>query len=270
MRPYSVPMRLANLRRVPMRTQVLANTEKILATEVTPGNPIPVRKMSVTGAPLSPRHFGAIVVQTNELLQSTSLLAAEAITQDLAAAVAEAENRGFLHPDETGSILSSATHFAASGSNAAAIATDLQRLVESVPGCFRPGAAWVMAPQTAAWIAAASPSTFPNLGPGGGMLMNLPVLTTDVMQTSGSPSTRLVALVDPNEILLADDGRVELATSEDTAIELLDDPTNASLGATAAASMVSLFQTNCTATRATHEIAWYARAGAAAYYAAAY
>lgn len=274
MRPFSVLQRLQNLRRVPMRTQVLATTSKIIASEIAAGSPIPVVRMTLAGTLPAPRNFAAILVQTNDLMRSSSPQAALSITNDLAEAVALAEDTGFLHPGTTGSVLNGAGTFTSAGSTVTGVDSDLRGLVERVPGCFRPGACFVMSPASAAYLGTLRDSdgaaAYPNIGPAGGSLLGLPVLTTTVLADEDSPPTRYIALIDPNEIILADEGRVSLTTSGETAIEMLDDPSNTSVDSTAAANMVSLFQANCTATKAVHEIAFYARSGAGAYFLAGY
>jgi len=270
MRPFSVPMRLANMRRVPMLTRVLKNDGRILASEVDAGAPIPVAKMTLADATLTPRHFAAITVKTEELMHSTSPLAALEIETDLAEAVAEVENTKFVSPLESGSVLYGAPNFAASGTTAAAIATDLQQLLELVNGAYRPGAAFVMSMETATYIGTTAGEKFPNIGPQGGTLLGLPVIVTPAMSDDTSPVTRMLGLVDPNEILWADDGQVQLSASGETAIQLLDNPTNTSSGSTTATTLVSMFETRTVALKAVRTSAWYARSGAGAYLTTAY
>jgi hypothetical protein len=60
----------------------------------------------------------------------------------------------------------------------------------------------------------------------------------------------------PGEVFLADDGGVNVEMSDQTAIQLLDNPTVASTGSTTATSLVSMFQTSSVAVKATRFINW--------------
>lgn len=273
MRPYSVPMRLESMKRVPMLTRVLANDSRILVSEVTPGAPIPVARMTLADATLTPRYFSGICAQAEELMRSTSPLAALAIENDLAEATAEAENLAFLSPSITGSVLNGKPNFAASGSAIANIVTDLDRLVGLVPGAWRPGCAFTMSKDTATYLATrrdAGGAAFPELGPQGGTLLGLPVLISQAMDAETSPAERKIGLLDPNEILWADEGQVKLTASGDTAIQMLDNPTNSSASSVTATSIVSMFQTRTVALRATRASSWYARTASGAYFVAGY
>lgn len=92
MRPYSVPLRLANLRKVPMLTRIFVNSAGATAAQVAEGAAIPVQRSTWTTSTLEPKKFAAITVQTSELVNSTAPEAALAIQDDLAQATAEAEN----------------------------------------------------------------------------------------------------------------------------------------------------------------------------------
>lgn len=273
MRPYSVPLQLEGLRRVPMLTRVLANTARILASAIVEGQPIPVVRATWTSATLQPKRWAGIVVQTDELLRSTQATAALAIQDDLAQAVAEAENEGFISPYVSGSVLNGASNFNGSGSTLANVDTDLKRLVDLVPGAFRAGSAFVMAKATATYLGTlrgtGGGAAYPDVGPAGGRLLGLPVIITSAMQEEGSPPTSTIGLIDPGEILWADEGRVMLDVSGDTAVQMDGAPTNNSITPTAT-NMVSLYQTHSTATRAIRESSWYARSGAGAYFLSAY
>ena len=68
----------------------------------------------------------------------------------------------------------------------------------------------------------------------------------------------------PPEIILADDGDVSIDISNEASIEMLDNPTNQSTGATATATLVSMFQTQSWAIKAVRYINWTKRRNAAA------
>jgi HK97 family phage major capsid protein len=258
MRAVSVPLRLAGLRRVPMFTRLLTSDTGMVAGEVPEGDPIPVLRGDYSGRILYPRTFAGIAVQTAELMRSTSPTASAGITDDLAAATATAENRAFLDPDLPGSVLYGAPAVEASGTNAAATIEDLRTLFGHVPAHGRGGLALVMDEATALDIHLRGPSLFPGIGPMGGTLAGVPVLIADIVDLTESPSTHVVALLHAPSIFYADRGGVRLSIATSAALQMSDTPSGA-------AQQVSLMQTDCVATRAVRESAWYAGGGAGAY-----
>jgi HK97 family phage major capsid protein len=272
-RPYSVPQRLQNLRRTPIRTRVLLNTAGVTAGLVAAGAAIPVLRGTWDSTTLAPKIVAGIVVQTEELLRSSAPAAAAAITEDLAQAVAEAENRQFLSPAESGSILDGASHFTGTGSSVATVDADLRELVSRVPGAWRPGACFVMTMETATYLGTLRDSdgaaAYPGIGPQGGTLLGLPVLISTACEEASSPPTRIVALLDPSDILYAAEPRAMVDVSGQTALQMDDAPT-ASAATPSATNAVSMYQTHAVATRALIETGWYARSGAAAYFVAGY
>ena len=221
-----------------------------------------------TSTTLTPRKFAGIVVQTDELLRLFSPTAALAIVDDLAQATAAAENEAFLDANEAGSVLYGQSSFTATGTALANVDTDLAHLASLVKGASAPGASFVMCKQTATYLGllrgTGGAPAFPNVGPAGGELLGLQVLISSAAEDADSPSSKIIALLSPSEILWADEGRVILTTSSNASLQMSDSP------AAGATNTVSLWQSNCTATKAIRESAWYARAGAAAYFRVAY
>lgn len=268
LRSFSVPRLLTNLRRTPMLTRLFINAAGLVAAEVAQGAAIPALQGDWTTATLTPRKWAGIAVQTDELLKSESPTAAAAVADDLAGAVAEAENRAFVSPDAAGSVLYGASHFGGSGAALANVDADLKRLCDLVPGAFRPGAAWVMTKETATALSLLRGSggcaAYEDITPQGGLLLGLPVLITSAAQQVGSPPTRIIGLLSPSEIFWADESKAVLSTSNQAALKM-DDAATAAAGNT-----VSMWQANATATKAVLESAWYARAGSGAYFVAGF
>ncbi len=265
----SVPARLVGMRPVPFRTQVLTNTAGVTAVEVAEGGAVPVLKGTYTAVSLTPRRFSGIIVESAELARSPSPVHQIASTRDLASAVADALNRAFCDPTVTGSIFNGAATFGSAGTSAAQIDTNLRFLLDAVRGSSRPGAAWIMAPETASYLCAVRGSggdrAFPNVTALGGELLGLPILLTAAMATDeGSPPSRCLGLVQASEIFFAT-GAANLETSTRAALQMSDAPTTSSTTPTAT-TLVSLFQANAIATKATLEAAWKIRSGGSAYY----
>ena len=261
MRAHSISLRLIErLRRVPLLTRVYVSASTGQAIEVSEGQPIPVLSGDWSATTLAPRKFAGISVQTLELVRSANAVASAAIGDDLARAVAEAENTAFASPDVAGSVLDGAPSIASTGTTDEAISADLRDLFGMVRGDGTGALALVMHEQTAAHIHFSDPSKFPLIGPQGGSVAGTPVLiSNEAVRLAGSPTERAICLVDASQIFWADRGRVELSTTREAALQLDTEPT---AGAT---NVVSMLQTDSVATKALRESSWYARAGASAF-----
>jgi hypothetical protein len=267
LRESSIPLRLP-LRRVPMLTRLFVNLAGVVVAEVAEGSAIPVLKGDWTAVTLTPRKFAGMVVQTMELFESESPNAARAITGDLAEAAGETENRAFINPDLSGSVLHGAASFSASGSAVANVDADLRRLLELVPGAYKIGAVFVMTTGTAAYLAtlrgSGGAAAYPDITPQGGALLGLPVMVTAACQQIGSPPTRVIGLISPSEICWAEDQGVELVVSTSASLKM-DDAASAGAG-----NLTSMFQANAVVTRAIRTCSWYPRSGSGAYFVAGY
>lgn len=255
-RTASIPAQLA-LRPVPMLTRIFSESSGMVAAEVAEGGAIPVVRSTFASTSLTPRKFCGISVETDELVKSASPAATEALTAALARAVGAAESRAFLDWGTAGSATYGAVRLASSGSTASAMRTDLLSLVAAVPGAHLAGASWVMHPITASAMAATGDISFANLGPGGGVLWGLPVLTSDVCEQVGSPTSRFVVLMNPGECFYS--GPIDTVdVSTETALQMLDAPTSN------AANLVSAFETNSVVFRGIRRSNWFAGGGSCA------
>ena len=210
--------------------------------------------------------IAAITVVTQEVLEDTSNEAQLAITDDLAAAVAAAENLSFISPNESGSVLDGAPTFASTGSALANVDADLRSLVALVPGADRPGAPFVMRKTTATYLAtlrgSGGAAAYPDIGPQGGALLKVPVLVSQAAEYADSPPTGFIGLLNPSAILW-NEGDVILSSSTNAGLVMDDDPDSSALP-------VSMFQANAVALKAVRRAAWYAKPGAGAYFTVAY
>lgn len=274
MRYSSIPLRMPTLHRVPMYTRIFRSTGTVVAAEVPEGFSIPVMAGTWESTTLRPRKFAGIAIKTDELMRSPNSVASAAITDELAQAVSDGENYAFVNPGVTGSVLNGASNFVSTGATVANVDADLERLVDLVPGAHRPGAAFVMAQETATFLAllrgSGGAAAYPLISPQGGFLIGLPVLITTAAHLVGSPTGRIIGLIAPSEIFWADEGRVRLTTTKYGALQMLASPTNKSTGATVASTMTSMFQTDSVALKAVRESAWYARSNAGAYFTVTY
>jgi hypothetical protein len=151
----------------------------------------------------------------------------------------------------------------ASGTAAANVRTDIATLLTALSRTDMDVSQLVlimppeMAMQIGLMVTSLGVLQFPNLGLSGGSLLGIPVVTSNCANISGSPASgRMIIAVVANEILLADEGGMSIDVSNQTALQLLDNPTNASTGGTVATAMVSMFQTHSLALRCTRFINW--------------
>ncbi len=80
-----------------------------------------------------------------------------------------------------------------------------------------------------------------------------------------SDGSHIVVLLNPRDVLLADDGTVAVDASREASLEMSDAPSSSAATGTGA-SLVSMFQTNSVALRAERWINWVkARSTAASY-----
>ena len=233
LREVSIPLRLVGLRKTPMNTRTYVNLGNTIGARVDEGGATPVLAQTWGVETLTPKKFAAIVVATDELFATTSPTALQAIINDLAGAVAEAENAAFLNADVTGSVLYGQTGLTAAGSALSNVDSDLKLLIAAVRGASSPNAVFVMSKQTASFL-----GTLRGTGggrgisgcrPSGGELLGLQVLVSTAAEDADSPSTKIIALLSPSEILWGDDGRVELSTSKNASLKM-DDASTAAAG----------------------------------------
>jgi hypothetical protein len=93
-------------------------------------------------------------------------------------------------------------------------------------------------------------AAYPDVGPQGGTLFEVPVLTS-------AAAEGIIGLLSPGEILW-NEGDVIVSTSRAAGLVMDDD-------AEAVSNPVSMFQSNAVATKALRRAGWYARPGAGAY-----
>jgi len=120
---------------------------------------------------------------------------------------------------------------------------------------------FIMSPTTALklslMLTANGVKQFPDITINGGSINGLPVIVSQAAKIAGSPQFgEMIVLLLQEEILLADDGDVDIQISNEASIEMLDNPTNTSTGSTTATSMISMFQTQSWAVKAVRYINW--------------
>jgi len=256
---------IPGLRRVPFNIRVPRQTSKASAYWVGEGKPKPLTDFNTEQITLDFFKAATICVLTDELVRF-SVPSAEAMVRDeLAKAVIEAIDTAFIDSSNSGSANvkpaaitngSGVVSVTSAGDTAANVRTDVQGAMAEFIQANMPmsGAVWIMNANVALALSLMmndlGQPEFPGVNMNGGTFVGLPVLVSQYVPTA------VVVLAQANEIYLADDGNVSIATSSEASLEMLDgsltqDGTNGT-----GASLVSMFQTNSVAIRAEREINW--------------
>ncbi|MBB3972517.1 phage major capsid protein [Hansschlegelia beijingensis] len=263
-RPRTLIGRMAGIRPAPFGVRFPVATSGTSAGWVGEAKPTPVTAMAFGEGTLKPAKVGGIVVTTKELLRSTSPEAEAQIKLDLETAIITFTDAQFVDPTvaavddvNPASITNGTTAVAASGTTAAAATADFKALVKKLTDAGIPLASpyFLMSPTAATGLAGLNVEMFRDVGPLGGSIMGIPVLTSPGV---GS----VIALVDATEIILADDGIV-IDAAEHGSVQMDSAPTDPP---TASTVLTSFFQSNLVGIKALRQMRWQKRrAGAAAY-----
>lgn len=271
LRPKTVIGRIPNLTNVPFNVRIAGADQGTSASWVGQGRPAPVSKMHTMAITLGIAKAAGLVVLTQELVRSSSPSAELMVRNDLVKAIAQFLDQQFLSPDyaavanvSPASITSGVNPLAATGTTAATLRADVQTLFGTwIAANLDPtGGVWIMPATMALAISlmlnALGQPVFPGITMNGGVFFGLPVVTSQSAVMVGSPIAgegNMIILVNAPEIVLADDGQVTIDASAEASIEMLDNPTNNAAAGTPT-TMVSMFQTNAIALRATRFINW--------------
>lgn len=245
--------RLQGLREVPFNLRLLRSTQASRGYWVGQSKAIPVSKPALTGSSLARKKVGALILTTMEALEAANPLAEARLEEDMRGALVGAVDEAFLDPSNAGTdeMPAAVTYDAPSTPSSDDPSLDLPPLIELFPGDLS-AAFFITDPTTAAQLALARDSVgglmFPDVGPRGGSMIGIPVLTT--RHSPRDANGGQLALVDPTGVAARLES-IEMARSTSASIEAADDPSGASDTPVAATSMVNLFQTDSVAFRAT-------------------
>ena len=220
----------------------------------------------MTHTTLTPLKVATIAAVSMELVRDSSPAADVLIRDELARACAERLDRDFIDPHKVAvanvspaSITNTATPLTATGPDGNSIRQDVgsitdQYIINNLP---LSSAVWVMPARIANKLAlmrnALGQVEFPGINAQGGTFEGFPVITSEYVLTDSNGSW--VFMVSAQDIYFADDGDTQVDLSSEAALEMSDAPAqDASQGT--GASMVSMFQTNSVAFRATRTINW--------------
>lgn len=278
LRPKTILGQISNFRRVPFNVRMGSATAGSTGYWVGQGLPVPMSKLTTSSQTLGMTKAAGLVALDEELVRSSSPSAELLVRDDLGNAIIQVVDTQFIDPNQGGvanvspaSVLYGVTPITPSGTNAAAIATDIKAAFAAMIAADLDFAesVWIMTPATALALSlmqnALGQSEYPGISIKGGTWQGLPVVVSRYAAISGSPQFgNMIVLINPREIFLADDGQVTISISNEASIQMLDNPTNQSTGSTVATTMVSMFQTNSEAIKAVRYVNWAKRRASAA------
>ena len=246
----SIPGLLTALRRVPFNVRLISAASGATGYWVGESKAVPISRGVLNGSSLPRRKVAAIVVTTREAVDALGSAAESRQEIDLRRAVLLALDQSFIDPSNSGSssMPAAVTNGAPTFTSTGDPRQDLKELSEHFDGDLD-SAMIVMHPDTAVEYALVEDSSgsliFPNIGPRGGSLLGIPVITSRAVP--GDTSGKVVALIDGSGIAFAQEGGT-LGLTDEAVIEMSDAPQGAADTPTAAsATPVALFNTDALA-----------------------
>jgi len=220
------------------------------AAWVGEGHPIPVGRGSWARIVTAISHLATIYVVSKDLLRTTDPRIREMILRQSSRQLALALDLKFFGTDTATSsspagLLAAAPQFG--GGSPADVGRDLSETFAYVSDGRPSAPVIVLSKRVALYLATLDEDIFRDVGVNGGNIAGIPVFT--------SPAAgRNIILIDADQIATYDGG-VEVAPSEDAAVEMSDAPTNNAVTG-AGAQLVSLFQTGAAGVRLTQTCDW--------------
>jgi HK97 family phage major capsid protein len=260
LRARTIMDRLTGIRRVPFNVRIPVMSGGSTVAWVAEAAPKPVTQPDFDTITLGYHKIAGIVVLTDELVKLSQPNAEEAVRRDLVEQIVRFMDEQFIDPAITAtsarpaSITNGVSSPAASGTDADAVYVDMNTALATFDNAEM-GTETVhvlMPPSVARAISslrnALGQFEFSGLGVGtGGTLMGYPVIVS-----SSVPAATMV-LVKADEILVADDGRVDLDASNQATLDMAGGST----------PTFNLWQKNCIGIRAERGVTWRKRRSAA-------
>lgn len=264
LRPRTIIGQMKGFRTVPFNITVSTKTSASIVNWVGEGQKKPVTNLAFGKTALTFAKIAGIVPFTDELGRFSDPSVDAMVLRDLSDSVIEFMDGQFLDPakaestDSPASVLNGVTSITASGITADAIRSDLRKLRAKLitSNISLTGVYYVMSETMASFMSdlidALGNPIFKGMDAPAGQktLKGLPVVESE-------KAGKLIALVKPSEILMADDGGIDISVSTEATLEYnngTDDVT------------VSLWQNNMVGVRAERYVRWKKRHANAAGY----
>lgn len=253
-----------DFRRIPFNVHIRGQTSGGTGYWVGEGKPKPVTKAGFNDTYHGYFKLATISVISEELIRFSDPSAERLVRDDIAAAVIQTMDSDFIDPANGGtpnvkpaSITSGVPAITSSGDDGDAVRADINDLWAAAIAANLPltSAVYITTPSIALALSlmtnALGQREFPDvLGPAGGRLMGVPVITSNHV----NPGYFILAFA--SELWLSDDGAVTVDLSREASIEMLDSALQQDGTSGTGASLVSMFQTNNVALRAERFINW--------------
>lgn len=267
---------IPRLRAVPFNTPLITQTTGGQGYWTGEGKGKGVTKFDFTRTTLVETKVANIAVITEELLRRSGPAADALIRDELVNALKGRLDIDFIDPDKAevsgtspASITNGVTAIHSSGTDADAVRNDVKRLLNTYIRANNPPntGVLIMSSMTALGISmlttALGEPEFSGLGIAGGILLGIPVITSEYVPTDSSGS--LMIMVNASDIYLGDEGGFQVDMSREASLEMDSAPTQ-NAGTPTAAQLVSLWQTNSVGFRAERIINWKKRRASAVAY----
>lgn len=262
LRPATIIGRIPGLRNVPFNISIPSQTGGGTYDWVGEAAAKPVTSATFGSVTLRWAKAAGIIVITQELAKFSSPSAEGIIRQEMVAGCTRFLDLQFLDPNKAevtnvspASILNGISPLVPTGSSAGAFRYDFNRLIAAyIADNQDPSTAVVLMSAATAMglslmVNALGQSEFPNISLTGGTILGLPVVVSQNVGTK-------VILVNASDILLADDGGVSIAVSDQATIEMSTTPLSGESSPATTAVLHSMFQRNELAIRAERFITW--------------
>lgn len=267
LRPQTILGRIPGIRRVPVNVSIPLQTGGATGNWVGEGAPKPVSAMAFTSVTLRWAKAAIICVLSKELIRFSSPSAEAVVRSSMIKDMSQFLDAQFVSTTaETtnvspAGILNGSSTSAATGVTAATFLTDFKTaLATFIAANYDLSQLVILMSSTVALNVSTLKDSlgnfiYPNLGLTGGNILNIPVVVSEAVGNK-------IIFLNANEILLADDGGVEIDASDQASI-LMDDAPAASPQTTA---LVSLYQRNLVALRAEQYLVWKKARSTSVYY----
>ncbi|MPZ47024.1 MAG: phage major capsid protein [Betaproteobacteria bacterium] len=245
-------------RMVAPHVPIVTQTGGATALWTESGKAAPVSRTAFTRQAIRPLRAPALIIYSADTLEYSSPAVEQMVLDDMRRAAIEASDTAFIDATNAGvadKIPRSVTYAAPSFVSSGVIGNDIAAAIEIFEGDLA-AAAWVMHPVLAARIALSFGIGYAaRLGPRGGVLLDMPVITSSVCTFDSSGG--VIALVDASSIAVADAG-IEVMRSTSGSVEMDDEPTGDTTVPTGmtTTSLVSLFQADSVGIRVSRRVNW--------------
>jgi HK97 family phage major capsid protein/HK97 family phage prohead protease len=261
LRPATVVGRIPGLRRVPFNVRIPSQTAGGLYQWVGEGAAKPVGQLAFADVTLRWAKLAGIIVLTKELVRFSNPSAEAIVRDDMVRGVAAFIDLQFVDPAvaevanvSPASITNGASNIPASGTTADAFRTDMKALFELFLTANTDPSRLVvlMSAKNALGLSLLlnplGQPEFGNISMAGGSIMGLPAVVSEAV------GNRIIVL-DAMDILLADDGGVDIDVSEQASLQMNTTPGTPG-SPVANTEMVSLWQANLVGLRVDRYITW--------------